>query len=208
LLDSHEVVRTALRHLLEAHGFDIVGEFGTVATCVREVGALRPDIVLMETQLPDSSALAACRDIRAAWPPGRILLLTSTDDEELRVGSILAGADCYLLKDVSAGVLTRTIETLGAGSATLDTDTVQRLREKAHGAVPLAMRARNLSPQERKILPLVAEGKTNKEIGVALGLSHKTVKNHLSSVYQKLHVTRRAQVAALVARDELNGPTT
>lgn len=203
LLDGHELVRTALRHFLEVHGFDIVGEFGTAADCLSEVAVLQPDVVLMETQLPDRNALHVCREIRVAWPSGRIIFLTSSSDEELRVGSILAGADCYLLKDVAANMLTRAIEAVAAGRPTLDTNTVQRLRERVQAGASPPKRAEALSPQERKILPLVAEGKTNKEIGVALGLSHKTVKNHLSSVYQKLHVTRRAQVAALVARQDI-----
>lgn len=208
LLDGHELVRTAICHLLETHGFDIVGDFGNIARCVEEVAGLHPDIVLMEMQLDEVSAVRACQEIRARCPGSRIIFLSSVNDEEARVSSILAGAECFLSKNIRANDLVRTIEAVATGHTMLDAATVRQLRERMQIGQLLRGNIKSLSPQEHRILPFVAAGKTNKEIGEAIGLSHRTVKNHLSSVYQKLQVTRRAQVAAIFARSEVNKPAT
>jgi two-component system, NarL family, response regulator DevR len=199
LVESHEVVRTALRHLLAAQGFDIAGECASLKSALQLIGRLAPDVVLMETQLPDGNPVQSCRDIRAAFPSTRLIFLASSSDIMTRVGGILAGADAYLSKECDAESLARAIRAVASGNHILDGETLQWLRQKAGAATAGSLCTHALSPQEQKILPLVAEGMTNKEIGEALGLSHKTVKNHLSSVFQKLQVSRRAQLAAIVA---------
>jgi DNA-binding NarL/FixJ family response regulator len=199
LVDSHEVMRTALHHLLAAEGFDVAGECASLKSAQQLIGQLAPDIVLMETQLPDGNPVHACRDIRADYPSTRVIFLASSSDIMTRVCCILAGADGYLSKECDAASLARAIRAVASGNHILDGETLQWLREKAGATTANSLCTRVLSPQEQKILPLVAEGMTNKEIGEVLGLSHKTVKNHLSSVFQKLQVTRRSQLAAIVA---------
>lgn len=204
LLDSHEWVRTALHGLLEERGHDVVGAAGNLAEGQALAALLRPDIVLMEARFPAGCAIATCRAIRKAAPATRVVFLTSADDAALRLEGILAGADGYLHKDAPMDELARTLACVARGTTAIDAGTIQILRDSAtaNGITLAAAEAADideLTPQERKILPLIAEGMTNKQIGDALGLSHKTVKNHLSSVFQKLQVNRRAQLAALVA---------
>ncbi|RJF92254.1 LuxR C-terminal-related transcriptional regulator [Noviherbaspirillum saxi] len=201
LVDDHELIRTSLGHLLAALEFQIVGDVGTLSGCIEQVARLQPDIVLMESRMADGDALRTCREIRAAYPEVRVMFLTSAENQDAMLNYILAGGDAYLSKNIAASVLTDAIVAVASGQPKLDFATMQRLRERISCGTPQRMQQDALSPQERRILPLVAEGKTNKEIGKQLGLSDKTVKNHLSSVYQKLQVKRRAQVAALVAHD-------
>lgn len=207
LLDSHEWVRSALRNLLQERGHDVVGATGDLAEGRALAALLTPDIVLMEAQFPAGSAIEACRAIRKAAPATRVVFLTSATDAMLRLEGILAGADGYLHKDARMEELARILAAVARGTTAIDADTIQILRASAtaNGIAPAAAQSGfaadigELTPQERKILPLIAEGMTNKQIGETLGLSHKTVKNHLSSVFQKLQVTRRAQLAAIVA---------
>lgn len=207
LLDSHEWVRSALRNLLQERGHDVVGATGDLAEGRALAALLAPDIVLMEAQFPAGCAIDACRAIRKAAPATRVVFLTSATDAMLRLEGILAGADGYLHKEARMEELARILAAVARGTTAIDADTIQILRASAaaNGIVPAAAQPDfaadidELTPQERKILPLIAEGMTNKQIGEALGLSHKTVKNHLSSVFQKLQVTRRAQLAAIVA---------
>lgn len=200
LVDSHEVVRTALRHLLETEGFDIAGESASLRGALECISRTSPDVVLMETRLPDGNPMHACRSIRASGCAARVLFLASSSDIRTRIDCILAGADGYISKERDAAGLAHAIRAVAAGNHVLDTETLQWLRDKAGAAATGFQWTGMLSPQEQKILPLVAAGKTNKEIGELLGLSHKTVKNHLSSVFQKLQVSRRSQLAAIVAR--------
>lgn len=203
LIDGHDMVRTGLRQYIGARNIHIAGECAGVAEGVAEARRLLPDVVLMEMHFPDSpngSGLQACREIRAICPAIRVVFLTSHDDEEAKLSSILAGADAYLLKNIGATELMDTIESVASGRPVLDAAVLKALLRRIQAVSVTPAGKRSLSPQERKILPLVAAGKTNKEIGVELGLSHKTVKNYLSNVYQKLQVTRRSQVAAMFAR--------
>jgi two-component system, NarL family, response regulator DevR len=204
LIDGHDMVRTGLRQYIGARNIRIVGECADVAEGVSEARRLLPDVVLMEMQFPGSpngSGLQACREIRTACPAIRVVFLSSHNDEEAKLSSILAGADAYLLKDIGATALMDTIETVASGRPVLDAAVLKALLRRIQAVSITPAGKRTLSPQERKILPLVAAGKTNKEIGVELGLSHKTVKNYLSNVYQKLQVRRRSQVAAMFARN-------
>jgi two-component system, NarL family, response regulator DevR len=201
LLDSHDWVRTALRNLLKERGHAVVGSSSNLAEGQALAARLAPDIVLMEAQFPSGCAIEACRAIRKAAPATRVVFLTSATSAALRLQGILAGADGYLRKDARLEDLSHIVAAVARGTSAIDADTVQILRDSAtaNAAVPAAADIGELTPQERRILPLIAEGMTNKQIGDVLGLSHKTVKNHLSSVFQKLQVSRRAQLAAIVA---------
>jgi two-component system response regulator DevR len=207
VVDDHEVVRLGLSALFrQTSGIEVVAEAGSVADAVKGAAQQRPDVVLMDLRLPDGTGIDACRDILSAQPGTRVLFLTSHSDEEAVVSTILAGAAGYLLKEVGSQALVDAIELVHSGQSILDpkvTTAVLRRMSMLDGKVALAKQPSKdiLSPQERRILALVVEGKTNKEIAKALGLSDKTVKNYLSNAFQKLHVGRRSHAAALYERD-------
>jgi DNA-binding NarL/FixJ family response regulator len=193
LVDDHEMVRAGLRSLLAGVAdIHIVGEAASVAEAVRQAERLRPQVVLMDLRLPDGSGIDACRDILSSAPQTRILFLTSYSDEEAIVSTVVAGACGYLMKEIGQHALIRAIEDAVAGRPILDSRSTQ----------PVETRIKNvaLSPQERRVLALVVEGKTNKEIAAALYLSDKTVKHYLSNACVKLGVSRRSQAAVIFAR--------
>src|SRR2546428_3053035 len=199
IVDDHKVVRVGLHTLLSRHnGIEVVGEAGTSAAAVEQTTRLKPDVVLMDVRLPDGNGFEACRQIRRVQPDTRVLFLTSFADEEIVLESIDAGGDGYLLKEIDEENLVRAIINVASGQSILDPAVTRRVLERVKnpeatlGKEKLEM----LSPQERRVLALVAEGKTNKEIGVALGLSDKTVKNYLSNILEKLQLTPRSQAAA------------
>lgn len=203
LVDDHEVLRIGLRTLFsEAGGFQVVGEAGTMAAAVAEAARANPHVALMDVRLPDGSGIEACRTIRAQRPETRVLFLTSFADDEAVLASILAGADGFLLKEVGSDELLRAVKTVAGGQSVLDPTVTQRVlaRLKTLSEPPTEAKADDLSPQERRVLALVAEGKTNKEIAAALHLSDKTVGHYLENIFQKLQVTRRSQAAAMYAR--------
>jgi two-component system response regulator DevR len=201
LVDDHEIVRTGIREVVSAHrNIEIVGECGTVSGAITESLQLKPHVVLMDIQLPDGSGLQACRKILASSPDIKVLFLTAFDDDEARLESIFAGSDAYLLKNIGAHSLINAIETVASGRPILDPDIILSLLKRIRSRSAQPVTDKVLSPQEQRIMSLVSEGMTNKEIGSALGLSDKTVKNYLSNVFQKLHVTRRSQAAALFTR--------
>ena len=191
LVDDHEVVRAGLRALLAGiEGMEIVGEAGTVAEAVSEAVRLAPEVILMDLRLPDGTGIDACREILSSAPRTRILFVTSYSDEQAVMSTVLAGAAGYVLKDIDHRTLVAAIRDAAAGRAILD----PRITDPVVRRVP---NTEALSAQEQRVLALVVEGKTNKEIAAALGLSDKTVKNYLSNAFQKLGVSRRAQAAAL-----------
>ena len=191
LVDDHEVVRAGLRALLAGiDGIEVVGEAGSVAEAVREAARLAPQVVLMDLRLPDGSGLDACREILSDSPQTRILFLTSYADAEAVMCTVLAGAAGYLLKDIGHRALVDSIRAIAAGRSILD----PRITEPV---VSRVRKADALSAQEQRVVALVVEGRTNKEIAAALGLSDKTVKNYLSNAFQKLGISRRSQAAAL-----------
>jgi RNA polymerase sigma factor (sigma-70 family) len=206
LVDDHEMVRAGLRALLSQAGtLNIVGEASTAAEAVDLAIELRPDVVLMDLRLPDGSGVDACREILSAAPEVRVLFLTSYADEEAVIATLLAGAAGYVLKDIGYLALIRAIHDAADGRSILDAklseSVLSRVQSAIQDARPVPGKAvDDLSPQERRILTLVVEGRTNKEIAAALGLSDKTVKNYLSNAFQKLHVTRRAHAAAVFAQ--------
>ena len=198
LVDDHQVLRIGLRTLFtEAGGFQVVAEAATMAGAVTEALKLRPQVVLMDVRLPDGSGIEACRTIRTARPDTRVLFLTSFADDDAVLATILAGADGFLLKEVSSEQLINAVKAVSSGQSILDPTVTQRVLAKVKSlSVPAPQEKREpLSPQEERVLALVAEGKTNKEIAVALNLSEKTVGHYLENIFQKLQVTRRAQAA-------------
>ena len=206
VVDDHEVVRQGLVALLDRReGFQVVAEAGTVAEAIEAARRFEPDIVVMDVRLPDGSGVEACREIRSEFPQTRVVMLTSYPDEEAVLSAIVAGASGYLLKQVRARDLITALETVGRGGSLLDpavTEKVlERIRRIATGGQSDELAA--LTAQERRILLLVAEGKTNKEIASEIFLSDKTVKNYVSSILAKLNLERRAQAAAFVARQRI-----
>ena len=207
VVDDHEVVRQGLVALLDRReGFQVVAEAGTAAESIEQARRFQPDIVVMDVRLPDGSGIEACREIRAELPGTRVVMLTSYPDEEAVLSAIVAGASGYLLKQIRARDLVAALETVGRGESLLDpavTEKVlERVRRIATGAYTDEMA--QLTAQEQRILLLVAEGKTNKEIASEVFLSDKTVKNYVSSILSKLNLERRAQAAAFVAKHRLD----
>ena len=208
VVDDHEVVRQGLVALLDRReSFQVVAEAGTVAEALEQARRHRPEIVIMDVRLPDGSGIEACRAIRAEFPTTRVVMLTSYPDEEAVLSAIVAGASGYLLKQIRARDLVAALETVGRGESLLDpavTEKVlERIRRIATGSSDND-EISQLTSQERKILLLVAEGKTNKEIASEIFLSDKTVKNYVSSILAKLNLERRAQAAAFVARHRID----
>jgi DNA-binding NarL/FixJ family response regulator len=208
VVDDHEVVRQGLVALLDRReGFEVVAEAGTVAEAIERAQRHEPDIVVMDVRLPDGSGVEACREIRAERPETRVVMLTSYPDEEAVLSAIVAGASGYLLKQIRARDLVAALETVANGGSLLDPAVTEkvldRVRRMASGGATDELA--QLTTQERKILALVAEGKTNKEIATEIYLSDKTVKNYVSSILAKLNLERRAQAAAYVAKHPGDG---
>ena len=209
VVDDHEVVRQGLVSMLDRRpGFQVVAEAGTVAEALAMTRRFQPDLIVMDVRLPHGSGVEACREIRSEFPETRVVMLTSYPDEEAVLSAIIAGAAGYLLKQVRGRDLVAAIESVGRGDSLLDpavTEKVlQRVRTAASGGVNDELA--DLTSQERRILLLVAEGKTNKEIAGEVFLSDKTVKNYVSSILSKLNLQRRTQAAAFVAKHHLGEP--
>jgi len=180
----------------------IIGEAGTSAEAVSQVIEQKPDVVLLDLRLPDGSGVDVCREILATLPETRILFLTSYGDEDAVLAAIVAGAKGYLLKEVDSEELIRSIKLVAEGQPVLDPTVTSRVLDWMKGLkIPQPeAKAEGLSPQEHRIVALIADGKTNKEIAVDLKLSDKTVKNYLSNIFQKLQITRRSQAAAFFVK--------
>lgn len=203
LVDDHEVVRSGLKTMLEAAGdVRVVAEAGTVRDAIVQAERTKPDVIVMDVRLADGSGIEATREIRAQSPETKVLMLTSFADDEALFASIMAGASGYVLKQIRGDDLVRAIRSVGRGNSLLDpavTATVlERLRKGKH--LLRDERLARLSAQEERILTLVAEGHTNRQIGSQLKLAEKTVKNYVSTILSKLEVGRRAEAAAYLAR--------
>jgi two-component system, NarL family, response regulator DevR len=203
LVDDHEVVRSGLRVMLEGNAdLRVVAEAGTVQESIAKADQARPDVVVMDVRLTDGSGIEATREIRAQHPEIRVLILTSFADDEALFASIMAGASGYVLKQIRGGELIRAIRSVAEGQSLLDpavTATVlERLRKGKHAVHDEKLS--RLSAQEERILQLVTDGLTNKEIGDRLRLAEKTVKNYVSTILSKLEVARRSEAAAYLAR--------
>ena len=211
VVDDHEVVRQGLVALIDRREkFQVVAEAGSVEEALDAARRFQPDLVIMDVRLPDGSGIEACREIRAELPGTRVVMLTSYPDEEAVLSAIIAGASGYLLKQIRARDLVNALDAVGRGESLLDpavTEKVlERVRRIASGTYTDELA--QLTSQEQKILQLVAEGKTNKEIAQEVFLSDKTVKNYVSSILSKLNLQRRAQAAAFVAKHRLPGSGT
>ncbi len=205
IVDDHEVVREGLRALLNRRdGMEVVGQAGTVKDAIAEAARMQPDVIVMDVRLPDGSGIEACREIREARPDTKVIMLTSYADEEAVFASILAGAAGYVLKQTRGAVLADAIAAAARGESLLDSVVTQKVLERMRKANerkdndPLD----TLTEQEHKILVLIAEGKTNKEIAAEIFLSDKTVKNYVSNILNKLSLRRRSEAAAFIARRE------
>jgi DNA-binding NarL/FixJ family response regulator len=196
LLDDHEIVRRGLRELLETvEDFEVVGESGSAVEAGRRIPALRPNVAIFDARLPDGSGIDVCRDVRSQDPEIAGLILTSFDDEQALATAVLAGAAGYLLKDIKGNGLIEAIRKAAAGEQLIDPVTVERIRRGWTSESGTDPRLRLLSPQERRILDHVAEGLTNRQIGEAMSLAEKTVKNYITAVLGKLGMERRTQAA-------------
>jgi two-component system response regulator DevR len=201
LLDDHEVVRRGVRDLLEAAGgIEVVGEASTAAEAVARVPAVRPDVAVLDVRLPDGSGVEVCRDLRAADPDLRCMMLTSFDDDEALLDAIVAGASGYLLKEVRAADLVASVRRIAAGESLLDAHATARVIDRLRNPPPEDRRLAALSPQERRILGLLAEGMTNRQIAQEMYLAEKTVKNYVSNLLMKLGMHRRTEAAVYAAR--------
>jgi two-component system response regulator DevR len=209
VVDDHEVVRQGLVSLLDRRsGFEVVAQAGSVSESIAMAARYEPDLVIMDVRLPDGSGIEACREIRATRPETRVIMLTSYPDEEAVLSAIIAGASGYLLKQIRGRELVSALEAVGRGESLLDSavteKVLERVRRVASGSATDELA--ELTAQERKILLLVADGMTNKEIAEQVFLSDKTVKNYVSSILSKLNLQRRTQAAAFVAKRHLGRP--
>jgi DNA-binding NarL/FixJ family response regulator len=201
LLDDHEIVRRGVRDLLEAEpDIRVVGEAGTASSALARIPALRPDVAVLDVRLPDGDGVSVCREIRSRLPEVACLMLTSFGDDEALFDAIMAGAAGYVLKQIRGTDLVGAVRTVASGQSMLDpraaSQLMTRLRDQTAKVDPLA----GLSGQERRILELIGEGLTNRQIGERMFLAEKTVKNYVSALFAKLGMERRTQAAAFATR--------
>jgi DNA-binding NarL/FixJ family response regulator len=210
LLDDHEIVRRGIAQLLEGEDdITVIGEASTAAQALARIPALRPDVAILDVRLPDGDGVSVCRDIRSAVsPPPACLMLTSYADDEALFGAIMAGASGYLLKQVTGINLVGAVRTVAAGGSLLDPKATAAVLERLRkGDEPADPRYALLSPQERRILHLIADGLTNRQIGAEMFLAEKTVKNYVSSLLHKLGFARRTEAAVYAADLRRDGST-
>jgi DNA-binding NarL/FixJ family response regulator len=201
LLDDHEIVRRGVRELLETEpDITVTGEAGTAGSALARILALRPDVAILDVRLPDGNGVSVCRDIRSAMPGVACLMLTSFGDDEALFDAIMAGASGYVLKQIRGTDLVGAVRAVASGQSLLDPEAagmvMRRMRDQALHSDPLA----GLTPQEQRILELIGEGLTNRQIGARMYLAEKTVKNYVSALFVKLGMERRTQAAAYAAR--------
>jgi DNA-binding NarL/FixJ family response regulator len=201
LLDDHEIVRKGVRDLLEAEpDIKVVGEAGTAESALARIPALRPNVAVLDVRLPDGDGVTVCREIRSRMPEVACLMLTSFGDDDAIFDAIMAGAAGYVLKQIRGTDLVGAVRTVASGQSLLDPQAASRvmarMRDRARRNDPLA----GLTEQERRILELIGEGLTNRQIGERMFLAEKTVKNYVSVLFAKLGMERRTQAAAYAAR--------
>ena len=201
LLDDHEVVRRGLRELLESEGdIEVVGESGSVREAIARIPALRPDVAVLDGRLPDGTGIDVCREVRSIDPSIKALILTSYDDDEALFAAILAGAAGYVLKQITGNDLVDGVRRVAAGQSLLDPSLTARVLERVRNGPEAHEELSALTEQELKILALIAEGLTNRQIGERMFLAEKTVKNYVSSILSKLGLERRTQAAVLASK--------
>ena len=201
LLDDHEIVRRGLSDLIEGEpDLTVVGEAGSVAEALRRIPACRPRVAVLDVQLGDGTGIEVCRDIRSSHPEIACVMLTSYADDEALLDSVVAGAAGYILKQVRGNDLLDGIRRVAAGQSLLDPSVTARVIERLRRGPQEDSRLATLTPREGEILELLADGLTNRQIGEALHLAEKTVKNNVSNVLMKLGMERRTQAAVYAAR--------
>jgi DNA-binding NarL/FixJ family response regulator len=209
LLDDHEIVRRGVRDLLETAGdIEVVGEASTAAEALQRVPATRPEVAVLDVRLPDGNGIEVCRELRANDPTLRCLMLTSFSDDEALIDAIVAGAAGYVLKEVRGGELVTAVRRVANGESLLDPHAASRVIERLRNPPQQDERLAALSPQEQRILALLADGLTNRQIADQMFLAEKTVKNYVSNLLTKLGMHRRTEAAVFAARlaDRRNPP--
>ena len=205
LVDDHSVVRKGLRMFLEVHPqLCICGEAGTISEAIEKADVLRPDVVLLDFKLPDGDGVNACIALKMRHPKLKVIILTAYTQHEMVVGAIRAGVDAYLLKDVDSNALIDTILAVFQGKSVLDASATHAVFNSLKGHKDKNLLKSTLSPQEVRIMDLIALGKVNKEIGDALGISEKTVRNYISNIFKKMNVSNRTEAATLWVRKTLD----
>jgi DNA-binding NarL/FixJ family response regulator len=203
LVDDHEVVRRGLRELFEPQeDLEVVGEAGNAEEALDRVLGAKPDVALLDVRLPGESGIELCRDLRTALPDLRCLMLTSFADDDALFSAILAGASGYLLKEIRGPELVSAVRRVAAGQSLIDPALTATVMDRLRGHRE-DERLAKLSPQERRILDLIAEGKTNRQIGTELYLAEKTVKNYVSNLLTKMGFARRTEAAVYATRSKL-----
>ena len=209
LVDDHEIVRQGLKALLDAASdIDVVAEADGGRAALSIANTHKPDVIVMDVRMPEGSGVEACRAIRDQLPDTQIIMLTSFSDDEALFNSIMAGAAGFVLKQIKGNDLVDAIRTVGQGRSLLDPDVTKRVLERLRKAKfdEKDPKLARLSPQEERILDMIGEGLTNREIAERIHLSDKTVKNYVSSILQKLEVARRAEAASYIAREKATHP--
>ena len=201
LLDDHEIVRRGIKDLLEGEGdIEVVGESGLAQEAARRIPALRPDVAILDGRLPDGSGIDVCRQVRSVDPTIAGLILTSYDDDDALFAAIMAGAAGYILKQVGGNDLVETVRRVAAGQSTLDPSVTARVLDRLRNGPRVDPELDALSAQEQRILDLIGEGLTNREIAERMYLAEKTVKNYVSSMLAKLRLTSRTQAAIFATK--------
>jgi DNA-binding NarL/FixJ family response regulator len=201
LLDDHDIVRRGLAHLFEVQDdIEVVGEAGTAEEGLSRIPPTRPDVALLDVRLPDGDGVQVCREIRSRYPAVQCLMLTSFADDEALFDAIMAGASGFVLKQVKSDEIVEAVRRVARGESLLDPAVTGRVLERLRKGPEEDERLANLSPQERNILALIADGLTNRQIGERIHLAEKTVKNYVSNLLTKLGMERRTQAAVYAAR--------
>jgi DNA-binding NarL/FixJ family response regulator len=201
LLDDHEVVRRGLKDLLESGGdIEVVGEAGTAEEGISRIPPTRPDVAVLDVRLPDGDGVTVCREVRSRYPEIQCLMLTSFADDEALFQAIMAGASGYVLKQIKGADLVDAVRRVAAGQSLIDPAVTARVLERIRTGPEEDERLGRLSPQERNILELIAEGLTNRQIADRIHLAEKTVKNYVSNLLSKLGMERRTQAAVYAAK--------
>ncbi len=201
LLDDHEIVRRGVRELLEAEDdLDVVGEAGTAEEALNRIPPTGPEVALLDVRLPDGNGVEVCREIRSRHPEVACIMLTSFSDDEALVQAVVAGASGYLLKQIRGTDIVDAVRRVASGQSLLDASLVDRVRKQFQRDSAEDERLARLTNQERRILALIAEGLTNRQIGAEMHLAEKTVKNYVSNLLAKLGMERRTQAAVFAAR--------
>ena len=205
LLDDHEVVRQGVRTLLEASGqIEVVGEASNAHETLSRIGACRPDVAVLDVRIPDGNGVEVCREIRSEHPHIKCLMLTSYSDDDALFEAIMAGASGYVLKQIRGSELVSAVLRVASGESLLDPAVTGKVLERLRAPAAEDERLGSLSPQERRLLELIGEGLTNRQIGEKMYLAEKTVKNYVSNLLAKMGMHRRTEVAVFAARLEMN----